>query len=239
MCYIFVLFHILVFIETYFLYKKKLRKKSILLGILNTILFLINIIKLLPTFDVTYSSIHYFQEELVNNTILNLLWVILNLLFMSLVFFILNKNNKFKKQNLLIKYVINSFLVILAIFYIIVIFSKSSAFILFLFLIYSISSLIRNYIKTKKNYVLITALLLCIVVFYSYFTYTGAARFQIALLGYPKEAYETGLEEQKYFEEKNIKKYYPILEVPLKDGQIGLIEVKNYMFIKIGKIMKF
>ena len=77
-------------------------------------------------------------------------------------------------------------------------------------------------------------ILLSLFTWYSYFTYTGAARLELFLKGFPKEAYETGLEEIKYYEEKNNKKFNVIQLLKLKNGEIGIIEVKNYIFIKIA-----
>ena len=94
--------------------------------------------------------------------------------------------------------------------------------------------IIKEYIKTKKNYLLATMLILLIVGIYSFTTYTGAARLQIALQGYIVEAYDMGLEELVYYQEKNSKRYAPIENIEVEEGQLGFVEVDNYLGIKIG-----
>ena len=94
--------------------------------------------------------------------------------------------------------------------------------------------IIKEYIKTKKNYLLATMLILLVVGIYSFTTYTGAARLQIALQGYIVEAYDMGLEELVYYQEKNSKRYAPIENIEVEEGQLGFVEVDNYLGIKIG-----
>ena len=77
-------------------------------------------------------------------------------------------------------------------------------------------------------------IILVIFGIYSFTSYTGAARLQIALQGYVVEAYDTGLEELIYYQEDNIKRYTPIENIEVEKGQIGFIEVKNHFGIKIG-----
>ena len=48
-----------------------------------------------------------------------------------------------------------------------------------------------------------------------------------------------GLEEQKYYQEKNSRKYVPIKQVEIVDGDMGIIEVKNYLFLKFGTYEKY
>ena len=93
---------------------------------------------------------------------------------------------------------------------------------------------LKEYIKTKKNYLLATMLILLVVGIYSFTTYTGAARLQIALQGYIVEAYDMGLEELVYYQEKNSKRYAPIENIEVEEGQLGFVEVDNYLGIKIG-----
>ena len=43
-----------------------------------------------------------------------------------------------------------------------------------------------------------------------------------------------GLEELIYYQEKNSKRYAPIENIEVEDGQLGFVEVYNYLGIKIG-----
>jgi len=97
----------------------------------------------------------------------------------------------------------------------------------------------KKYILQKQNYILTIILLLSVVTIYSYFSYTGAARLQIALQGYIVEAYNTGLEELKYYKEPNSKKYIPIQTIPKNNEDMGIIQVNNHFGIKIGSYYSY
>jgi len=176
---------------------------------------------------------------MINHPVINILWIILNLILLYITTYTLNVAKKKKKQNDLLRYSILSLITIIFSYNMILLFQNSATTIIIFIVFFNLYYLLKEYLSTKKNYLFITFLLLGIVSIYSFFTYTGAARLQIFLAGYPKEAYEIGLEELKYYEEKDNKKYNPIKDIELFEGQIGIIEVKNYLLIKIGKINKY
>ena len=86
---------------------------------------------------------------------------------------------------------------------------------------------------------IIIFLILSLFTFYSYFTYGGSARLQIAMMGYPFSAYQTGLEELTHLKEKNVRQFYPIKNIPVESGDMGIILIKNHVIIKIGKYIGF
>ena len=51
MFYLFLIFHILLFIESYHLWKKRQKRKCLLLTVSNLIVLVINILKLAPTLN--------------------------------------------------------------------------------------------------------------------------------------------------------------------------------------------
>ena len=228
--------HILIMIEAYLLYQQKLRKKAILLGGSNLIFFVMNGLGFLKTLSIPYSSIQYFQGELANHGISNVLWILFNFLFFFFGIFILNFASKRKKQNIWFKRVIFAFTFFFLLFFLMILMKKIASLLVFLFALSLIFYLGKEYVDQKKNYYFVLLFLLGVITFYSYCTYTGSARLSILLMGYPKEAYETGLEELKYYEEKDFKRFSPIAEIKLKNGRIHLIDVKNYGFIKFSTI---
>ena len=144
-----------------------------------------------------------------------------------------------KKQNCYLKIVLIINALINILFLLTVLFSKSADFFLFVYCIILAIVLIRNFVHTQKSYYLAFIFLLLVFSWYSFGTYNGAARLQISLVGYPRNAYEMGLEELKYYEEKNLKKYSPIEEINVAIGQMGIIEVKNYGFLKFGTYSEY
>lgn len=239
MFYIYLLFHQLLIVESICLIKRNIRKKSILLIFLNTFCMIINITKFWKTINQSYSSVSYFHHLLYTSPILNILWITLNIILLLITIVILKFAQRKKKQNDLLRYFLLGLIAIIFCYNTILLFKEKESIMIFIILLGVFYYLLKEYIKTRKNYLFVTFLLLGIVTFYSYFTYVGQARFQIFLKGYPKEAYETGLEELKYYEEKGNKKYNPIKEIELYDGEIGIIEVKSYLGIKIGKLNTF
>ena len=83
MFYLFLIFHILLFIESYHLWKKRQKRKCLLLTVSNLIVLVINILKLAPTLnkELLYSDMIFLKLELVNHAISSILWIILNLAF--------------------------------------------------------------------------------------------------------------------------------------------------------------
>lgn len=241
MIYILILFHILVFLESHLLFKKGLRKKGIILGMVNILSLLINLIFCWSLFAKgdTISSIVVLQQKSMTNWFTTLLWVLINSILIALTIYTIKKATFRKKQNPYLKTVLIINILINILFLIMVLFSKSADFFLFIYCIILGICLIRNFIRTQKNYYLFFIFLILAFAWYSFGTYEGAARLQIALVGYPRNAYEMGLEELKYYEEKNLKKYSPIEEISVSKGQMGIIEVKNYAFLKFGTYSEY
>lgn len=236
MFYLFLIFHILLFIESYHLWKKRQKRKCLLLTVSNLIVLVINILKLAPTLnkELYYSDMIFLKLELVNHAINSILWIILNLAFFAFLYHILKKASQKKRQNQLLKNLILSYGVVLVSLLGIALFNNIAAWLILIGMIVLLGWLIKTYIRTKKNYLLATMIILVIFGIYSFTSYTGAARLQIALQGYVVEAYDTGLEELIYYQEDNIKRYTPIENIEVEKGQIGFIEVKNHLGIKIG-----
>ena len=241
MIYILILFHILVFLESHLLFKKGLRKKGIILGMVNILSLLINLIFCWSLFTKgdTISSIVVLQQKSMTNWFTTLLWVLINSILIALTNHTIKTETLRKKQNPYLKTVLIINILINILFLIMVLFSKSADFFLFIYCIILGICLIRNFIRTQKNYYLFFIFLILSFAWYSFGTYEGAARLQIALVGYPRNAYEMGLEELKYYEEKNLKKYSPIEEISVSKGQMGIIEVKNYAFLKFGTYSEY
>lgn len=241
MIYILILFHILVFLESHLLFKKGLRKKGIILGMVNILSLLINLIFCWSLFAKgdTISSIVVLQQKSMTNWFTTLLWVLINSILIALTIYTIKKATFRKKQNPYLKTVLIINILINILFLIMVLFSKSADFFLFIYCIILGICLIKNFIRTQKNYYLFFIFLILAFAWYSFGTYEGAARLQIALVGYPRNAYEMGLEELKYYEEKNLKKYSPIEEISVSKGQMGIIEVKNYVFLKFGTYSEY
>ena len=236
MFYLFLIFHILLLIESYHLWKKHQRRKCPILTVSNIIMFILNMIKFAPTLngDLIYSDMIFLKLELSNHAISSMLWIILNFLFFALVYYILKIVSQKKKQNRVLKNIIIAYTGALSLILIIALFNNIASWLILIGIILGFIWIIKEYIKTKKNYLLATMLILLVVGIYSFTTYTGAARLQIALQGYIVEAYDMGLEELVYYQEKNSKRYAPIENIEVEEGQLGFVEVDNYLGIKIG-----
>lgn len=236
MFYLFLIFHILLLIESYHLWKKHQRRKCLILTVSNIIMFILNMIKFAPTLngDLIYSDMIFLKLELSNQAISSMLWIILNFLFFALVYYILKIVSQKKKQNRVLKNIIIAYTGVLSLILIIALFNNIASWLILIGIILGFTWIIKEYIKTKKNYLLATMLILLVVGIYSFTTYTGAARLQIALQGYIVEAYDMGLEELVYYQEKNSKRYAPIENIEVEEGQLGFVEVDNYLGIKIG-----
>ena len=235
MIYVLMLYHLLLYTEAFFLYQKKMRQSSVLLLLINTLCCLLNVIECFPLFsNRDVSSVVFLQQKLTANFFLTFVWILLNLLLLFVTLRIINKAKRKGKQNIYLKIGIYLITLLLLLLFTCVVFSKNADVFLFIYILGTFYILGKAYLKTQKNYLLAASLLLIVFTWYSYFTYEGSARLQIALNGYPKQAYETGMEEQRYYREKNMRKYVPIETVKIKDGEMGIIEIKNYFFIKFG-----
>ena len=226
-------------LECYSLYQKKLKKTSIRFAILTIIYLVINFLMLYKSLKVEYSSIIYLMDALTNNPIVTILWILINIalyLYFVKEMLLLRKKRKQNKKilfGILISYLIYDVLLIFVLFHNIMVY------ILLILLIGLIVITVKSYLKSHENYLIIIFIILSLVTYYSYFTYKGAARLQIVMLGYPFSAYQTGLEELTHLKEKNVEQYYPIKNIPVESGDMGIILVKNHIFIKIGKYIGF
>ena len=239
MFYIFLLFHIIVFLESYLLAKKKLRQKSTILILANTLFMIINLIVIGGSLKVDYSSVLYMQDLAINHSILIFIWILVNIAFFALIFVLIHIAEIRKKQTKALKNALYIFIGFLFFIFVLMLFQSATVLLVLIGGIASMYYLGKNFVKKKKNSYLVMAILILIALTYSYGTYTGAARFQIALAGYPLKAYNTGLEELRYYKEENVKKYMPTTTISTASGDMGMIEVKSYGVIKIGTYIGF
>ncbi len=240
MVYILILFHLLIFVECFLLYRKKLRKSCILLFLINMLTLILNLIECWSLFSIQeISSVIYLQRHLHENFFLTFIWILINAVLLIVAFQTVKKATKRQVQNLALKIGIYSILLLEVLLFTCVVFSTNSDFFIFIYIVLSFYFLIKTYMKHQKNYILAITLILLLFTWYSYCTYEGAARLQIALNGYPKQAYEMGIEEQKYYREENMRKYVPIENVEIREGEMGIIEVKNYIFLKFGSYSEY
>ncbi len=235
MFWMFFVCHLILFIEVWWLIRKKLKRKAVLLALGNFIMMIVNLLVLRVSFSLVISTISYFQDYVREHFFLYLVWFLFNFFFLLLVGYCLYYAKRKKKQNKLLGFGVILSMAFLSLFFLIVFFQNSFSILLFFFLVFLCFYLLRCYLRGPKNYYLAALVLLFVFLSYSYFTYTGAARLYIALKGYPKVAYETGLEELKYYQEKNSRKYAPIQSIDCKEQCMYIIEVKNYGFVKIAK----
>ncbi len=226
-------------LECYSLYQKKLKKTSIRFAILTIIYLVINILMLYKSLKVEYSSIIYLMDALTNNPIITILWILINIaLYLYLVKEMLLLRKKHKQNKKILLGVLISYLIydILLVF---VLFHNIMVYIILILLISLIVLTAKSYLKSHQNYLIIIFLILSLFTYYSYFTFGGSARLQIAMMGYPFSAYQTGLEELTHLKEKNARQFYPIKNIPVESGDMGIVLVKNYIIIKIGKYIGF
>lgn len=239
MFFLFLIFHVIVYLESYLLIKKKLRQKGTILLLANSLMMIINLAVLFKSVGNNYSSILYMKDIAINNPILTFLWILLNVGLYTLIFMVIKVASSKRKQTKILKnglYVLIAFLFLVLL---ITIFQGASVWLVLIISLGSMYLLVKTYIKTKQISFLALIILLFIALIYSYGTYTGAARLQIVLSGYPFKAYNTGLEELRYYKEENCKKYMPTSEISTSSGDMGMIEVKNYGFIKIGSYIGY
>ena len=230
---------ILLALECYSLFKKKLMKKSIRFILVTLVYIVINFLMLFGSVKVNYSSILYLLNSLANNPIFTILEILINIVLYGYICKEMINLRKKRKQNKKIFLGILGIYLIYDILLIFVLFHSIMIYVLLILFISIIVLLIKKYLKTHQNYVLIIILLLGLFTYYSYFTYGGSARLQIAMQGYPFSAYTTGLEELTHLKEKNVRQYYPIKSIPVESGDMGIILVKNYIGLKISHYIGF
>ena len=230
---------ILYFLECYSLFKKNLKKSCLRVVCITIGFIIVNVLMLYGSLKVQYSSILYLLDCLNNNLVVMILGILINFGLYFYLIKLLIKLRKKKKQNkkLFISILGMGFIYNFMLFFIL--FYDLMVYVLLIGLIGSIVLLIKSYVKDRHNYVLIILIVLGLFTYYSYFTYGGAARLQIAMMGYPFSAYDTGLEELSHLKEKNVKQFYPIKSIKVESGDMGIIVVHNYLGIKIGKYVGF
>ena len=239
MFWIFFIFHIMAYLEVYLLMKKKLRQKGMILLLANSITMLINLIVMFKSIGIPYSSIIYMKDMAMNHPFLIILWILLNIALYSVLFFVIRVASIKKKQTRVLKGSLYVGIGFLFLVFLICLFQNASPWVLFLLSIFGMYQLIKSFVNTKKSSMLAFTIVLAMAFLYSFGTYTGAARLQILLSGYPFKAYNTGLEELRYYKENNSKRYMPTSEIPTTSGDMGTIEVKSYGLIKIGTYMGY
>ena len=220
---------ILVAIEGYILIKKRNKKKGLLLEVINGLLLFINLFVLPKPLSSHLSSIVYFQS---NSSIMLTIYFLILLGFMMVIYQFYKATNTRKIQPKLLKYLFPVLIGINTFFTLNILFPRLIYYVIFLGLSYLICLIIQKLLKKFNKFYFIGLVCFFSIFIYSFCTYTGAARLKITLMGYPITAYKTGLEELKYYREKNIRKYISIAEVSKKDGKLGIIEVKNFVIFK-------
>ncbi len=234
MFFIFLIFHLVVFLESYLLIKKKLRQKGMVLTLANIIIMLINLIVLFKSVGNYYSSLLYMKDIALNHPILTMIWILINIALFALIFFVIQIATRKEKQTKVLKNGLYIGIGFMSLIFLIVLFQNAFPWVLLAIAIFAVYKLTRSFLKDKRSTSIALAILITILSVYSFGTYIGAARLQIFLAGYPFKAYNTGLEELRYYNEENVKKYMPTSEIATSSGEMGMIEVKNYGLIKIG-----
>ena len=169
MIYVFIIFQILIFIESYILYQKKMRKSSAILFLINTISLIVNIIFFLPLFknEITTSSVIYFQKKMTTEAFQTLLWFLINVILIAVNANGLIKASKKQKISKIITSISYLFSAVLFLFLSVVLFSKSADLLIFIYVIVAIIYLIRKYCILQKNYYLAVILILLIFTLYN------------------------------------------------------------------------
>ena len=230
---------ILLVCESCKLFKSHLKKTSIKMALLTVVFFLLNFFMLYKGIKVNYSQIIYLLSFLANNPVITILWILLNVvLYLYIGMFLLKLKKKHKQNKLLFISILTMYFLYDALL-IFVVFHNLMVYVLLIILISSIVLLVKSYLKERKNYSIILIIVLGLFTYYSYFTFNGAAKLQIAFMGYPYSAYDTGLEELTHLKSKSSRHFYPIKNIPVENGEMGIIVVKNYFGIKIGKYVGF
>jgi len=135
--YFFILFHILLFLQCYMLYKKRLKKKGFILLIMNTFMLFTNMIKFVSALGQEYSTIIHFEQNLIEHSILGIIWILLNSFLLWFANYTIKIAKKKKVQNIYLRNSIYFISLILIFFFIIILFQKNANIIIFFLLIYS------------------------------------------------------------------------------------------------------
>lgn len=219
---IFFIYHLIMFVYAYYLKKIRQYNKSKVLFLINIVLFILNMITLL-CFKTYYSTVLLLEE----NIFIKVPYCIINILY---IFFIIYMTYKlFMKERLFnsFKYIIYSLSGMLLFILLNILLPNISVYILFITCVILIIYLINMFIKTKRSFLVILLSLLIVFFGYSFFTYKGSARLLIMLMGYPMKAYNVTLEEVKYLNEENVKRYIPVEDIIIPSGKMNIIRVNN------------
>lgn len=226
---IFFMWHVVLAIESILLMKQRFRKKGTLLLGMNTILFIYHIF-----FFQNISNMILDVKDILNHTFFTgFLFVLYNtivIFYVTYLLYSLKNRRRLKKSLFFLIYLIEAILIL---YFILLLFQNQAIYLYFVIFLWSLYFFIKKFLEKNKSIYIGIFLLFFVLGSYTFFTYTGAARFSIALQGYVKEAYETGLEELNFLQEKNIRKYSPIQNI---DENINIIEVRKYILLKVGRV---
>lgn len=143
------------------------------------------------------------------------------------------KNNKKSYQKIV-------FLLLSFVFFLLLLFLRllNPWILLFVTLTY-LGYFIYQFLITKKKYFFLPIFLLSVFMCYSFFTYSGAVRLQIALMGHPIEAYQTGLKENPNYHPDHHRYFIPTKDIQVVSGSMLYFRCENYFGIKIASYYGF
>lgn len=98
---------------------------------------------------------------------------------------------------------------------------------------------IHQFMMTKRKFYFLPIIIIGLFIGYSFFTYSGAVRLQIALMGHPIEAYQTKLNENKNYHPDDNRYFIPEKNIQVVSGSMGHLKCENYFGIKIASYYGF
>lgn len=238
MFFVFLILFILVFLESFLLYRKKINKMSIVLALINFVTMIVSLFILKNKFSLNYSTIVYMDYLLSSNTFLFILWILLYSFYSFYLINVLHKAIKRKIQIKALYYLIKILLYFTLIVFIRIIFGDAFVYLTFITLLLLIIYLVFKIVKRKKNSKVnyLYGLLIVVLLFFFfniYFQVDGAIRYAIFLKGYPGYALSINYEEMTYYKnDKNIK-YELFIRIPLADGDYNVVEVSNNLIKRV------
>ncbi len=219
--------------------KKKLKKSMFQVLFLTFILVIVNLLYLIPSLNKDYSSVIYLLNFKKEHMLLFIIWFLINGGCFGYLLLILMTLRKKHKQNKPIMMGISLGLFLMLFFFIFYLFNNISVYLILGLSIIICYFLIKIFMQKNNIFLLLPLFVLFILIYQNYFNYEGAVRFKIALMGYPLKAYKCELENMEYLQEKNVQRFYPIEEIKLIDGNMGMFVVYNYSGLKIAKYVNF
>ena len=232
----------LVLLMLWDIYDMTLKKqiKTVIKISLSTIIFaIVNLLVLMSSLKVDYSETLYLLNFKENNIVLFILWILFNLGYFYYIFKIIKRKERKKMQKRIITLGFYMIVLLLISGYLLIILHNIMPYILLILLIGGLVLIVKNYVKTRNNYLLIPVVLLSFLTYYNFFTYKGALRLNVTLNGYIIEAYQTEYKELIHIKDEKAKNFYPLKNIPVESGTMGIISVYNYMGIKIAKYRGF